>query len=211
MPPPMSSYQIRLPSPPVHIATLPTRDSVVALFPSGTYHIWDLHTRIPKSGGRGGGKVAEPKLVEEGRFENGEQVAEYRQVAVDEEGRVFALVTLSGGEDAVIRQDGDLQVSERPLGRIVSGITRGIISIDTDGEVCVAGGKRYLLFRNRVAVLLIAIRRETGRTAVILLRCTGFTVCRGLLRVAVVRSRCCQHPSRIATFIQRRSLRCGSG
>ncbi|KAJ9102595.1 hypothetical protein QFC21_002996 [Naganishia friedmannii] len=141
VPPPMSSYQIRLPSPPVHIATLPTRDSIVALFPSGEYQIWDLHTRIPKSGGRGGGKVAEPKLVQEGRFENGEQVAEYRQVAVDQEGQVFALVTLKGGEDAVLRQDGDLQVSEGPLGRIVSGIAQGVISIDMDGKVCVGGEK----------------------------------------------------------------------
>ncbi|KAJ9121784.1 hypothetical protein QFC22_002406 [Naganishia vaughanmartiniae] len=139
VPPPMSSYQIRLPSPPVHIATLPTRDSIVALFPSGDYHIWDLHTRIPKSGGRGGGKVAEPELVQEGRFEKGEQVAEYRQVAVDGEGKVFALVTLKGGEDAVLRQDGDLQVCERPLGRIVAGIAQGIVSVDIDGEVCIAG------------------------------------------------------------------------
>jgi elongator complex protein 1 len=157
VPPPMSSYQIRLPSPPVHIATLATRDSIVALFPSGDYHIWDLHTRIPKSGGRGGGKVAEPKLVQEGRFQNIEQVAEYRQVAVDEHDQVFALVTLKGGEDAVIRQDGDLQISERPLGRVVSGIAQGVISIDMDGEVRVGGGECHKPFPERDASVLTII------------------------------------------------------
>ncbi|KAJ9111710.1 hypothetical protein QFC19_001070 [Naganishia cerealis] len=179
VPPPMSSYQLHLPSPPVHIATLPTRDSIIALFPSGDYHIWDLHTRIPKAGGRGGGKVAEPILAQQGQFENSERVAEYRQVAVDEGGKVFALVTLKGGEDAVIRQDGDMQISERPLGRIVSGVAQGVISVDIDGEVSRSfqGPSELLLFARDAHNTLYALQPSSdGAPYVVARDSTSMTV-----------------------------------
>lgn len=136
----MSSYQLTLPSPPVHVSPLPNRDAVVVLFPRGEYQVWDLHTRITAPGGRGGGKVAQPEMVQSGRFVH-EQVLEYRQVAGDAQGRVWALVTLCGGEDGVVDQDGDLVVSEKPVGRIVPGMVQGVTSIDEEGTICVGGGE----------------------------------------------------------------------
>ncbi|WWD21132.1 hypothetical protein CI109_105613 [Kwoniella shandongensis] len=65
-PPPMSSYQLSLPSTPVHVSLSHIEDSAAILFSDGLVQVWDLNTRLPdpKSGSRlrGGGKVAEPKL-----------------------------------------------------------------------------------------------------------------------------------------------------
>lgn len=140
VPPPMSSYQLALPGPPVHVAPFPTRDSVVVLFPRGQFQVWDLKTRIAKQGSRGGGKVAQPEMVQDGHFVN-DQVVEYRQVAGDAQGRVYALVTLRGGEDGVLDQDGELWVSENPVGRIASGLVEGVTSIDAEGTICIRGGE----------------------------------------------------------------------
>jgi hypothetical protein len=79
-------------------------------------------------------------MVQSGRFEH-EQVLEYRQVAGDAQGRVWALVSLRGGEDGVVDQDGDLVVSEKPVGRIVPGMVQGVTSIDEEGTICVGGGE----------------------------------------------------------------------
>lgn len=139
IPPPMSSYQLKLPEPPIHIAAFPTTDSIAVLLPRGKYQVWDLNTRISKPGSRGGGKVASPEIIREGHFQNAEQVDEYRQIVGDAQGQVHVLVTLRGGEDAVISQDGESFVSENPVGRIVAGV-EGVTSIDIEGTIFVRGG-----------------------------------------------------------------------
>lgn len=119
---------------------MPNRDAIVVLFPRGDFQVWDLHTRITAPGGRGGAKVAQPEMVQSGRFAD-DQVLEYRQVAGDAQGRVWALVTLRGGEDGVVDQDGRLWVSEKPVGRIVSGMVEGVTSVDEEGTICARGGE----------------------------------------------------------------------
>ena len=138
----MSSYQVQLPEPPIHVAAFSTTDRIAVLLPHGRYQIWDLHTRISKPGSRGGGKVASPEIILEGHFPNVEQVAEYRQIVGDAQGQVHVLVTLLGGDDAVISQDGESFISENPVGRIAAG-EEGVMSIDTEGIIRVRGRESF--------------------------------------------------------------------
>lgn len=135
----MSSYQLKLPETPIHVAAFPTTDRIAVLLPHGKYQVWDLHTRISKPGSRGGGKVASPEIIREGEFSNAEQVAEYRQIVGDSQGQVHVLVSLRDGEDAVISQGGESFISENPVGRIAAGV-HDVTSIDAEGTICVRGG-----------------------------------------------------------------------
>lgn len=64
VPPPMSSFQLVLPSTraPLHASFSSTNDTVAFLWESGLVHVWDLQTRL----GSGPGKIINPTKVGEG-------------------------------------------------------------------------------------------------------------------------------------------------
>ena len=62
VPPPMCSYQLSLPSTPVHVSFSASQDAAAILVSDGTIQVWNLCTRLPTSKQRGV-KVAEPALI----------------------------------------------------------------------------------------------------------------------------------------------------
>ncbi|WOO84954.1 Elongator complex protein 1 [Vanrija pseudolonga] len=106
VPPPMSSFQLSLPSQPVHVSVSPSDDSLAVLYASGLVQVWDLNVRLPEAGTsrlRHGGKVAEPKLRWEQSLAptDGEFIA--KRVCLSGTGQVAALFFGDGEGGALLR------------------------------------------------------------------------------------------------------------
>lgn len=154
VPPPMSSYQLELPSPPVHIAFTPNKDELTALLSNGTRIVWDLHTKVPKKGKRGGGKIAIPTIVEfsllkSKRLESTVLGLELRQVARGADGKVMVLARDMDTDRDVVFIDGVEQLSNdeghttdaieaQSLGRILA-MDNGVVVCDSNGRLSAIG------------------------------------------------------------------------
>jgi hypothetical protein len=139
VPPPMSAYQISLPSVPVHVALSPSQDSLAVLFADGAYTIFKLNTRIPRAGSRGGGAISKIETQLQGRFtlEN----AEWRQVVLTAQGDVVALASRSDGQDVLVTGSNDSVDLPTSAGRVVCGVNGEAIVVLQDGKVFGADGE----------------------------------------------------------------------
>ena len=90
VPPPMSAYQIRLSGVPRHVAFSPMNEKVAVLYPDAQFQVFDLGTRIPRAGTRGGGKLAEPKQVASGTLTS-TTAKGWKQILLDQDDDVVGL------------------------------------------------------------------------------------------------------------------------
>jgi hypothetical protein len=137
----MSAYQIALPSVPVHVAFAPASDQLVALFNSGTYQVFDLHTRIPRAGARGGGAVAKPEKTQEDRLKLDQ--AEWRQVILTGAGEVCALARDIDGQDVLCKASAGLVENNGRLGRLTYDVQGEPLAVLSTGEVAGPAGKTW--------------------------------------------------------------------
>lgn len=144
VPPPMSAYQISLPSVPVHIAFSHTEDQLVTLYANGAHQIWDLNTRIPIAGKRGGGAIAKPEVVRSGQLAG--EAVEWRQVVITKYGKVAGLGRLQSDGDVIAEEDGSVQHMKTSVGRLIINAAGEAVSIDSDGKI-VSKGARDLSIR----------------------------------------------------------------
>ena len=135
----MSAYQIALPSVPVHVAFAPASDQLVALFNSGTYQVFDLHTCIPRAGARGGGAVAKPEKTQEDRLKLDQ--AEWRQVILTGAGEVCALARDIDGQDVLCKASAGLVENNGRLGRLTYDVQGEPLAVLSTGEVAGPAGK----------------------------------------------------------------------
>jgi elongator complex protein 1 len=106
IPPPMSSYQLSVPSEgahinlvkrtPTHVSFSPTEDILAVLWMSGYIELWDLHTRIEP----GRGKVMAPSLTWSSNIDT---ILSHRQIVVtagspSTSERILAQVTALGSD-----------------------------------------------------------------------------------------------------------------
>ncbi|KAK4687641.1 elongator complex protein 1, partial [Tremellales sp. Uapishka_1] len=141
-PPPMSSYSLALPTTPTHVCFSSSSDRLSILFPNGLVQLWELNTRLPdpKSGSRlrGGGKVAEPVLLWEGRIES---QAIPKQIALGEEGEVTVLARSESACVLLKMKDGKV-TKEMEIGvgmaRVFWGGESGWLLADQRGAVYAA-------------------------------------------------------------------------
>ena len=139
VPPPMSAYQISLPSVPVHVAFAPTSDRLVVLLNDGSYKVYELHTRIPRAGARGGGAIAKPEQVQEGRFDLDQ--ADWRQVMLTATGDVCGLARNSTGQDVLISASGGLSPTSGRIGKLTFGVQGEALAVLSNGEAVLLEGK----------------------------------------------------------------------
>ncbi|WVQ75470.1 hypothetical protein IAR50_005095 [Cryptococcus sp. DSM 104548] len=138
-PPPMSSYQIQLPSTPVHISVSDWEDTASAVFSNGEILTWKLNTRLPGPKGsrlRGGGKVAEPEIILQKKFADGRLV---RLVATGPHGKVAVLSLAVGGQGGRVNvfggeEDEELQV-ESGVERILWTPSGDILALDGESRL----------------------------------------------------------------------------
>lgn len=141
VPPPMSAYQISLPSVPVHLAFAPESDQLVVLFNDGAYRVYDLHTRIPRAGVRGGGAIARPEQTQEGRFVQNN--AEWRQVSLTAAGEVYGLARESSGQDQLFSfSRGSWGLNGR-AGRLTHDAQGGSVAMLSTGEILRTEGESH--------------------------------------------------------------------
>jgi elongator complex protein 1 len=143
VPPPMSSYIIDLPSTPVHISASHTEDAIAAVFRDGSVSVWDLNTKIPDPRGgsklRGGGKIAEPKIMWEKCVNVSFEGGLVKQVAFGKKGEVgiltwrsgsgsgqWALSIISGGETEEYGLEGVVE-------RVIYSDSEGWLALDDTG------------------------------------------------------------------------------
>lgn len=103
-PPPMSSYQLGLPSQAVHVSLSPSEDALAVLTSTGLVQVWDLGTSLPEAGAsrlRAGGKVSAPKLRWERELAPASEFAP-KQVALGGNGSVAALFWGDGQDGAIL-------------------------------------------------------------------------------------------------------------
>ncbi|WVR09089.1 hypothetical protein IAU60_006151 [Kwoniella sp. DSM 27419] len=150
-PPPMSSYQIALPSVPVHVSMSDVDDSLAVLLSDGSVQVWDLNTRLPdsKSGSRlrGGGKVADPKSSFSARVE-GEQIQLVKHIALGPDGQIGVLAWVDGS-DGPVTSVSIIREKERgspvTMGADVERLiwtSSGLMALGTDGRLSSVGSEQ---------------------------------------------------------------------
>lgn len=134
VPPPMSSYTIRLAQTPVHIAFSITKDELAVLFGDGAYAIWKLQTATKKlRGPRGLPKAAEPIVLREGRIAASD-LAEARQICFDTADVAILGTSKTGGKDVVWRY-GAVHSAPSRIGRLLQAGDSLALGIAEDGAV----------------------------------------------------------------------------
>ncbi|WVO15396.1 hypothetical protein L204_103054 [Cryptococcus depauperatus] len=141
-PPPMSSYQLTLPSTPVHACLSDWEDKAAAVFSDGEIIVWKLNTRLPGPKGsrlRGGGRVAEPEVVLRTKI-GGSRVM--RNIALGPNGKVAVLSLTTGCEQSgcvnVFREKGEEEF------KVQGNVERILWTQEEDGEVLVMNGEGNL-------------------------------------------------------------------
>nr|ODO03858.1 elongator complex protein 1 [Cryptococcus depauperatus CBS 7855] len=145
-PPPMSSYQLTLPSTPVHACLSDWEDKAAAVFSDGEIIVWKLNTRLPGPKGsrlRGGGRVAEPEVVLRTKI-GGSRVM--RNIALGPNGKVAVLSLTTGCEQSgcvnVFREKGEEEF------KVQGNVERILWTQEEDGEVLVMNGEGNLYMAN---------------------------------------------------------------
>jgi elongator complex protein 1 len=120
-------------------------DSLSILYANGSVQTWELNTKVPDGKGsklRGGGKVAEPKLVKETTVELGKTVG--MALTSGNNGRVAVLAR--GVESSVITETGD-QGSAHDIGvdveRVLYSSNGKLLSVNKAGSFVTGESAKY--------------------------------------------------------------------
>lgn len=133
----MSSYQITLPSTPIHISHSSTSDSLVILLRGGRYQVWDLKTRLKKlKAPKWVDAAGKPALRKEDTVQSWTEEMEGRQVAVDTEGKVAVLGRL-GTRDVVLPTHSPSEA--KTFGVLGIGWDGGMMAQTDDGTLIMQG------------------------------------------------------------------------